>query len=597
MAATDVLEPVHDAVRARGRTRAICCLGAVLTLFGLLGGRLARMQALDPADGPLRAERSLESESRVPVHRGTILDRCGRELAVSRPQFGCAIDPGLVANVGETLDSLAGALALGPEERAQVLKTVADRRAADRPCRFVWVRRALSPAEAEAVAALDVPGAMLVRGWRRTYPQGRTACHAIGFVSRDQRGLEGLELVWDNALTGKPGVRRLDRDARRRALLLSDPTVRPAEQGGNLTLTLDAYIQLVVERELARIAEKHTPERATAVVLDPCTGAILALANWPAYDLNDARAVDPADRLNASVAAIYEPGSVFKPFILAAALEAGAVRLATPIGCEGGVWNLGYRVLHDTHGYGTLSAAKVVIKSSNIGIAKIGMRLGMRPLSVFLAGFGFGTETGLHLPGELPGLLRPVEAWNPRFSMTSIPMGQEVGVTPVQLASAFGALVNGGILVRPRLVESVRDAEGRVLRRVRPEPVRRVISATTSREVRAVLARVVTEGTGRRARCPEYDFGGKTGTAQIAGPGGYQEGQYVATFCGFGPVEAPRLVVLVSVTRPKNGYYGGTVSAPAVREILRESLLYLHVPPKTDAHHTAWADSARRERP
>jgi cell division protein FtsI (penicillin-binding protein 3) len=511
------------------------------------------------------------------AHRGRLLDRSGRELAVSVRRHGCAIDPQRVQSMEVTIGALEGALGLRREEIDAMRSYIARRRAAGHECRFAWVRRALMPEEVEAVERLNLPGVMLTRDWARQYPQGRTACHVVGFTRRDGPGLEGLELALDSQLQGRAGSLRINRDARRRAVLTTPEIVKPRRDGTDVMLTLDTYIQTIVERQLDRIVEEYNPEQATAVVMAPYSGAVLALANRPAFDANRAREEPQEARFNPAVAGIYEPGSVFKPFVLAAALEEGAVDLDTPIHCEGGAWNLGYRVLNDTHGYGTLPAAKVVIKSSNIGIAKIARRVGMRKLHAWLSRFGFGEETGIELPGEVGGIFRPVSEWNPRFSMTSVPMGQEVSVTPVQLTAAFCALVNGGVLVRPRLVEATIHEDGGTSRKP-VLPLRRVVSETVADQVRQVLARVVAEGTGRRAKSESYTIGGKTGTAQIAGPGGYEPGAYVASFCGFAPVEAPRLVVLVSVTRPQGAYYGGTVSAPAVRAILEKALLYCRVP-------------------
>jgi cell division protein FtsI (penicillin-binding protein 3) len=572
----------HDAAgRTRERTRVVCCLGLVLIALGLLAGRLIRLQALEAAPGVARLEEGMGGSVRLRARRGTIVDREGRPLAMSVRRYGCALDPGIIPDLETALRALDGALNLTTAERAAVRRRIWLFAESGRELRFVWVRRELSDPEAEAVSRLDLPGLILAPSWRRFYPQGATACHVVGFTSRDGEGLEGLERTREERLTARPGRLRVERDARRRAILLQEELVEPRREGRRLVLALDSYLQHLAEETVGGVVERYRPERVTAVAMDPYTGDVLALVNHPAYDLNQASAVAPGQRLNACLAAVYEPGSVFKPFILAAALESGTAHPGTRVYCENGAWDLGYRVLHDTHPYGWLTAAQVVVKSSNIGIAKVAAPLGPERLHAYLRGFGFGRETGVELPGELPGLLRPVAAWNPRFSMTSIPMGQEVAVTSLQLATAFSALVNGGLVVQPRVVRAVTDERGEVVEEVPVTPLRRVISAETSRTMRRVLARVVTEGTGRRVRMAAYAAGGKTGTAQMAGPaGGYEEGAYVGTFCGFAPAEAPRLLVLVSVWRPEGAYYGGVVAAPAVKRILREGLLYLQVPPR-----------------
>lgn len=569
------------------RHRALFGLGCVLVLFGILVGRLADLQlgSSSPQD-PVR--RWTEGTIAMDVPRGDILDRRGRPLAVSVRSYGCAFDPYRVEDVYEPLKALQGVLALERPEMERILNRVWENRFAveqarrrgeeARLCRFVWIRREVGDEEAAAIRSLGLAGVRLVPQWRRTYPQGETAGHVIGFASRDGEGLEGIEFVADAQLRSVAGQLRVRRDARRRLFVAAEEVVREPRPGLDVRLTLDSYIQHLAERELSRVAVEFEPQSATAVCMDPRTGDILALANYPAFSPADAWNTDPALRLNEAVAAIYEPGSVFKPFVLAAALDRGVVTRQSRVFCENGAWNLRYRVLHDAHGYGWLTAAGVVIKSSNIGIAKVAQSLGPEKLHSYLDRFGFGHSTGSGLIGELPGLFRPVAEWNPRFSMTSLPMGQEVSVTPLQLATAFCTLANGGMLMRPRLIEAALDESGAVRETYPPVSVRRVVSRQAAEAVRHVLRRVVTEGTGRRVKGARFPICGKTGTAQIAGPGGYQDGAYVATFCGFAPYEDPRLVVLVSVTRPQRQHYGGVVSAPAVAHILEGALSYLRVP-------------------
>ncbi|MBN1256265.1 MAG: penicillin-binding protein 2 [Planctomycetes bacterium] len=576
-----------EATPLKATPQAFLCLALLLGFFGIIAGRLVFLQVIDAGDSTAIAEKHMASSFSLPEHRGAILDRRGRDLAVSVRHYGCAIDPEAVEDIDVTLSALDGALLLKPEEKTAFFDYLTRRRLQDKTVRFAWVRRDLTEVEVKSIQEMNLQGVILSPGWERTYPQGELACHVIGFTSRDGQGLEGAELISDEYLQSKSGKIAISRDARRCPFILDDEIILENQKGMNVQLTIDATIQEFVEDELRIVMAKYKAESATALVMDPYTGEVLALANTPGYNLNLAKEAEQSLRFNNAISAIYEPGSVFKPFVLAAAIDAGVITPETKIDCENGEWNLGFRVLHDVHPYGWLTAAEVVIKSSNTGIAKIGGKLGSKGLYNSLASYGFGEKTGIELTGELPGLLRPLERWNPKFSITSIPMGQEIGVTSLQLLTSFSSLINGGVLLQPKLVSNLQDHEGEVLYQTESLPVRRVISEETSVVMREILGRVVTEGTGRNANCEEYSIGGKTGTAQIAGQGGYLEGQYMATFCGFAPVEAPRLAVLVSVKKPRGEYYGGLVSAPSVKRILRDALLYLKVPTRNHAENLA----------
>ncbi len=588
MPPSEVQKQRTDPVPGRGRVAALLVL--VLLAYAGLAGRLVQLQVLEHDGAQARADRLMQGTRRTPGPRARIVDRADRPLAVSVRGHGCAVDPARTGRLADALMALSGAMDLESFEVARVLEYVHDRRAQGQTTRFAWVRRVLTPAQTRAVRELDLAGVLLPEIWVRRYPGGTSGCHLVGFANVDGVGQQGVEREWDEALSGAAEEEELFYDARRRVFQVAEQPREPAEPAQRLRLSLDAYIQRVAERALEQVWEEYQPRRAGAVVMDPYTGDVLAMAALPAYDPNAPAEAPTEVRLNPAVAAVYEPGSVFKPFVLAAALDREAVALDTPVGCEGGTWNLGFRVLHDVHGYGTLTASEVVVKSSNIGIAKVAARLGAEPLYESLRAFGFGTPTGADLCGEVGGMLRPVETWNRKFAMTSLPMGQEIAVTPLQLATAFSALVNGGILVRPRVAVALANEDGVVQEAYPVQPVRRVIAPRTSAAMRRVLARVVREGTGRRAQSGQYTIGGKTGTAQIAERGGYAEGKYVASFCGFGPVDTPRALALVSVTEPKGTHYGGTVAAPAVRSILEAALLYLKVPPRAaDADRTRLA--------
>jgi cell division protein FtsI (penicillin-binding protein 3) len=360
-------------------------------------------------------------------------------------------------------------------------------------------------------------------------------------------------------------------------------------------LTIDARVQQTAEEELQRILQEYQPKAATCVVMDVSTGAILAMASLPTFDPNEPAKSPPESRRNRAITDFYEPGSTFKTFAAAAALERKLWKRNETIFCENGVWALGYRTIHDTHAYGMLTLDDVIAKSSNIGAGKIASRLGVDGLYEAVRAFGFGELTRINLPGEARGMVHQRKEWT-RDSLYSVAMGHEIGVTPLQLVAAFGAVVNGGVLYRPKVVQRIANEAGEELYTLHPQPLRRVISEQTSQQMREILARVVLPGgTGTRAFCPEYPIGGKTGTTRKIDPltKTYSTTSYIASFCGFAPVTNPRLVCLVTVDEPRKGtgYYGGTVCCPVVREVLRKGLSVLNVPARSaDEQKKAIAD-------
>ncbi len=567
----------------------------LLLLLAYLGvaARLMQLQYVKHAGYNRTRHRLVTARTRHQPWRGGIVDRQGRSLAVSVPVHSCALDPLRMREAGQDLADvlpvLEAHLGLSPRERQRLHE-----RCAREGSRFVWVRRHLSSNVyerlREAVRHHGLAGALFPKEYQRIYPQKRLAAHVLGTSDIDGRGTGGLELVGDSLMRGRPAIRPAQRDARGRLLLSHAPPPDAERRGRGLELTLDSTIQMIAEEELAKAVERYRGPATTgcAIVMDPYTGDVLALANWPTFDPNAPTAVPADHRLNRAVAAVIEPGSVFKPFTMAAALGEGCVRVSDKFYCERGAWRMpGGRVLHDAHGYGWLTAGRIIVKSSNIGIAKVAARVGRQRLHDTLRAFGFGAPTGSGLPGELGGMLRPVREWT-SYSMGSVPMGQEVAVTPLQLATAYCVFANGGVLMRPRVVRALRDGTGRPVQPCAPRPQRQVISREIATQIRRLLGQVVAEGTGRRARMPEYALGGKTGTSQLpvnaaeyrAGLRGYSEDRYVASFMGIAPWDVPRIVVLVSVREPRGAHYGGVVAAPAVREIARRALLYLRVPPE-----------------
>ncbi len=422
----------------------------------------------------------------------------------------------------------------------------------------------------------------------RQYPQGKMAVHVLGFRDIDGKGQGGIEQSFDEIIRGTDGTRVLVRDARGRVIDVQESIAKAPRHGRTVVLTLDAVIQLYAERELDRIVHDWQPKHAGAIVLDPHTGEILAMASRPTFDPNDPIDVPPAAWKNFNIASVYEPGSTFKPFIVAWTLKYGLIERDETIHCENGAYPMGRRLLHDHHPYGELSLTDILVKSSNIGMAKIGERLTNPKLSEAVTAFGFGQPTGIELPGEVAGLVRPLGDWD-EYSTGSIPMGHELAVTPLQLIAAHAALASGGSLMRPHLVLRHTDAvlpEGAASPPVRSEAsvVSPVISSDIARWlVQGPMVEVVNRGTGRRAKLEDYTVFGKTGTAQKLDPetGGYSQDRDVCSFvCGV-PADDPQLLVLIVVDEPTLGenHGGGTVAAPHAARLLKEALIRQHIGP------------------
>jgi len=558
------------------RFRAYLCLGVLVAGFGLLAVQLYRIQITDHTRYVALARRQHVTTERVPARRGTIYDRKFRKLALTRDVQSCFLAPNEVEDVAAVVLSLARALGL---DSRQLFRKVEPRREKY----FVWIKRHLSDREARRVEALALPGVHFRTEQQRVYPAGVLASHILGFTDIDGRGLEGLEYRFNAELTGQDGRRTVYRDGRRRRRQAGSEDDVPAKDGYDLVLTIDVAVQTIVEQELDRIMDEWAPRSATIIVLDVPTGEILALGNRPTYDPNRAGRFPADSRLNRAVACTFEPGSVFKPFVLAGALEDGLVTLDDELFCH-----LGYykperaRGLHDHKPFGWLTVRDVVVQSSNIGMALIGERMGPRRLYETVRAFGFGERTGVELPGEAVGMVYPLTRWN-SSSLSRVPMGHEVAATPLQVISAFNAIANDGVLVHPRVVRAVVDGRRGVGYRPAPAEKEAVLTPGVARTIlRRVLADVVREGTGQRAGLTTYEVAGKTGTAQKLVEGRYSHSRFVSSFVCAAPVEVPRISVLVSVDEPSKGlnYYGGTVAAPSAARVVEATLLYLQVPPR-----------------
>jgi cell division protein FtsI/penicillin-binding protein 2 len=567
-----------DALRSRLSTfGAQTLIAFVLVAMAGLVGRLVYINAYQGPRLLARAERQQRSIVPLKHRRGLIVDCRGRIIAGTLLRKSVFADPMVLPDKEAAAQSAAQILGVNVAEIAPDLLSASKER-------FMVLAHGVTEEQAEQIKHADIHGLGLFEEPYRTYPMDDVAAQLIGFVSPDGAGVSGLEYQCESWLRGDNGLKTIVRDARRKAFWLADGGYRPPRDGLHVVLTIDSDLQATVERELAKAVEQFKAQSAVGIVMHPGSGAILAMANVPGFNPNRYQDYGADRYRNRAITDPYEPGSTFKPFVAAAALAEKVVRLGEVFDCERGAWADGSRVLHDHHPYGALSFEQVLIKSSNIGMAKIGKRLGNKRIHTYLKAMGFGSKSGVDLVGEDPGMLLPLNRWT-SFSTTSLPIGQEISVTPLQMARAFCVFANGGLLVKPYIVRAVMAPDGRVVTDFsNSEPQERVLPETIANTMKNKILRAVVEsGTGSKCRLARYDVFGKTGTAQIArkGGGGYLKDAYVSSFVAAAPSRDPQLVVIVTVTKPTKsiGYYGGTVAAPVAREILSHALAYLQVPP------------------
>lgn len=509
--------------------------------------------------------------------RGDIYDRNHNVLVTSVPAFSVYANPDLIRDPAGLARKIAPLLEM---KEAEVFQKVS----LDRP--FVWLKHKLSPEAAQALKSLHLEGIGLVEGSRRAYPQGNIAAHLLGFVGDDNQGITGLEKSYDRELRGTPGRLVMESDAGGQPVPQKSPRVYPSSPGNRLVLTIDQTIQYFVERELDRIVADHRPERASIIVMDPRSGEILAMGSRPAFSPEEWNQVKPEVwEKNTATLYNYEPGSTFKMFIAAAALEEKVVRAQDTFYCPGFIVVNGRKIFcWNKKGHGAETFLEAVENSCNPVFIQVGLQLGKERVYQYLRRFGFGASTGVDLPGEESGIVKAVENTTD-LDLAAMCIGQSISVTPLQLLNAVGAIANGGNLMKPYLVKAVEDNQGKVTKQTEPQIIRRVISPETASELARMLEKVVLEGTGKKAHVEGYRIAGKTGTAQIPGPGGYLEGQYVASFAGFAPVGDPRITVLVMMVNPKGkAYHGGEVAAPAFQSIVKDILGYLGIPAEEGLH-------------
>jgi len=551
----------------------IILIGALFGVsFAAVTARAYYLQILEQKR--LQKQARLQHQRSIPLapQRGTIFDSRGEALAVSVDVDSAYINSRHVRNPEETSRALATALSLPLNEvRAKVVSGKG----------FVWLKRQISPQESEKVRSLKLPGVGFVGETRRFYPNSATGSQVIGFTGLDPKGLEGLELLYDKEIQGKAGYLIYGVDARGRGMGAGRFIVEGGAKGNSLYLTLDKNLQYTAEKELAAGVKAARAKAGSVVIVEPDTGRILAMAGYPSFNPNAFRNSNPSRYRNRTICDSYEPGSTLKAFVLAAAFEEKTVRPDQTIDGEKGRYRVGGKFIHDTHAHKKIKVEDVLKVSSNIAAAKIGKSLEREKLHHYLSGFGFGVKSGIDLPGEVGGLLRSPSSWY-ELDLAAISFGQGMTATPLQLAMASAALANGGLLMKPYVVEKIVDGEGVVLEERIPQVVRRVISKEVADRIRSLLERTSEEGgTAVQATVPGYVVAGKTGTSQKVDviTGGYSADKRIASFVGMVPSEAPRMVILVVIDEPQSSPYGGVVAAPIFSRIATQSLAYLHVPP------------------
>lgn len=546
-------------------------LGALLCLIVY---QLAQLTVLRRESLLTLANRQHQITIEIPALRGQILDRRGREFATNlKIPSVYAVPRLLFADQREKLVTSVSQI-LGLDK-----KFVLERFSRDKS--FVWLKRRVSEAEARKIRELKSDALGITEEYKRLYPQGDLLSQILGFTDVDSQGLEGIELAFNHDLRGRAGQKQTKRDALGREIKAFEYRLIPAIDGRRVVLTIDQHLQYLTERALERAFTQWKAKGAMAVLMDPTTGEILAMANRPHFNPNSYESSFPDSRRNRSVTDMVEPGSVFKIIIASAALNENKVKPETIFDCENGEYRYGSHVLHDVHAYGNLTFADVIIKSSNIGTVKIAATLKPEVFQSYIDAFGFGKSTGIEIPGEVSGFTRPPSEWS-ATSPYNIPIGQEVLVTALQMVRAMAVAANGGNLVKPYIVDRVEDQAGVTIRSHKPQIVRAgVIRPEVASVMRGILQRVVDEGTGKKAQIKGIPVGGKTGTAQkiLEGGRGYSHSNFISSFVGFAPVEEPKLVLVVVIDDPRPLYYGGTIAAPVFKEVMEPALLSMgHVP-------------------
>ena len=566
-------------MNVNSRTRCVLVCAAFIGLFSIFSFRLIYLQAIKHDEyAGLAAEKHVYKQI-IHAERGTILDANNEVLAHNIPVQTVVADATHLNNREEIIELVSKELGLPP---AQVAEKLSSER------RYIIVKREVPQAQAaalrEKLRAANLRGIYLEHDATRVYPNGSMLCHVIGFTDFDHRGIQGVEASMEEYLHGQDGFRFIEHNRAGQEIVPYRGQERPERDGYQVHLTVDLSLQNIVENEIDAAMEEYSPQKATIILMRPQTGEILAMANRPDFDLNLRSEAKPEEMKNRAIIDMMEPGSTFKIVAAAAALNERKLRPDSTIFCENGLWNFGGAALHDHRAFSYLSVRDILVKSSNIGAAKLALSVGEQRFYEYIRRFGFGERTGIELPGEINGLIRPPQAWS-KISITRIPMGHEVGVTPLQMTVAMAVIANGGKLVTPRIIKSITAPEGKTISSLSPVMLRQVISPETAREIGDALRGVVSDrGTAAAAAVPGFTIAGKTGTAQKVDPrGGYEQGKYVVSFAGYLPADHPEFVGLVVLddahTSKPELNYGGLIAGPIFSRLAEKAARYLDLEP------------------
>ena len=562
----------NDNKRIEYTVRVLLCIAVVLV------GRLFFLQIIDKSDLQAKNLSQVQVDRKLQSPRGTIYDRNGRPLAMSVVTKSLYADPKMIKqSPSEVAELIAPYVTMSKED---IVKSLQEDTA------FVWIDRMMEPEKSKAVAQLiedkNLEGLNFVEESKRYYPNGNLAAQVLGFVGTDDKGLDGLEMVLDDELKGGIQKELVATDRKGNAIFGSVLSKFLPDKGKSVTLTIDATIQFIAERALDKAMVDTGAKHASVIVMDPKTGEILAMANRPSYDPNNYNQSGEEAFKNIAVTNLYEPGSTFKPIIASAALAAGKWKLDTVYNDKGAFAANGHIIRNwNGEGYGPVRLLDILKYSINTGMAEIGTLTGADILSKYIRDYGFGSETGIELPGEGAGILYNPEDMS-KLDVATMSIGQGIAVTPLQMVRAFGALSNGGAMMKPHIIKSYSNSQGDVTSTTETSVVGQPVPAETAKTIVDILEKEVSEGGGTKAMVEGYHFGGKTGTAQKLDTkhGGYLDGQYIASFIGFGPVEDPKFVVLVVIDDPQKGsYYGSQIVAPVFKDIVSQLVRYYQMSP------------------
>jgi cell division protein FtsI (penicillin-binding protein 3) len=563
-----------DREAADPRRRAMFVALGLVAWMVIVGARLAQLQISQHDELSARAKNQQLGAVETSPTRGLLLDRQGRELARSVDTASFFADPREIENVSETARRISS---VTNQDKDELIAKIREAQAANK--KFIWLIRRIDIEAATKLEAMELDGVYSRKEPKRYYPNDGLAAHVLGFVGTDEIGLGGVEQFYNEKIRGESGRVFYETDARRRAFESYEVQPHP---GQTVVLTIDQSIQYRTEQALFAAVARSNAKSGTAIVMDPHTGEILALANAPAFDPNRPGNEPPEVRTNWGLQNIYEPGSTFKVVAYTAAIDKGLVTPDDKIDCQMGQITVAGRLIHDHKPFGVLTISDALAQSSNVGAIKLGLLVGNESMYDYAKRLGFGSKTGIDLPGESGGIFRPLSRWQPS-SIGSIAMGQEVGVTPLQMATAYSVIANGGSWVKPHVVREMRSPDGSIMFQAKPE-LRPVLKRETVEKIRGMMEGVTLHGTARKAQVEGYTAAGKTGTAQKIDPKtrAYSATKYIGSFVGFAPANDPAVVIIVVIDEPRGAYHGGDVAAPVFREIAEQILPELSVTPDVE---------------